>query len=291
MQERRTETIQVIDTHAHYWEPPRPDRPYDTAELARVDVEDAVSAEQLLGVLDDAGVEKVIQVTRSIMGYDNRYSLEGAARHPDRVRVFGRFDPAAPDMARRLETWLDQPYMTGIRLMLCFPPQDQWLLDGTLEPFWAKAEELDIPVAVYAPYQARTLGDVARRYPGLRLLVDHLALRVHPVSDPVPPSPFLGWSDLLDLARVPNVFVKVSALPEATDERFPFPEAQQRLRQVYERFGPDRLLWGSNYPPTLRVCSYREAVDFIRTACDFLSPEDRAKILGGTAKRVLRLPW
>ncbi|MFC2059241.1 amidohydrolase family protein, partial [Chloroflexota bacterium] len=64
-------------------------------------------------------------------------------------------------------------------------------------------------------------------------------------------SPFEHWSDVLDLVQVPNIYLKVSALPEATHERYPFPKAQEYMRQVYERFGPDRMIWGSNYPVTL----------------------------------------
>ena len=96
---------------------------------------------------------------------------------------------------------------------------------------------------------------------------------------------------MLDLVHVPKVYLKVSYLPEATSEQYPFPEAQGYLRQVYERFGPDRMNWGSNYLPTLRVCSYKEALDFVREACDFIPLADREKILGGTAIRVLGLPW
>ena len=77
----------------------------------------------------------------------------------------------------------------------------------------------------------------------------------------------------------------------ATHEGFPFPAAQARVREAYDRFGPDRLLWGSNYPLTTRVCTYTEAVDLIRVACGFLTEEDKAKVLGDTARKVFRLPW
>ncbi len=272
----------VIDTHAHFWERPA------TAPQASESGE-PVSSEQLLAAMEQAGVDKVIQVTRSLMGYDNRYSLEGAARYPDRFRVFGRFDPAAPNVVSRLRSWLDQPYMIGIRLMLIAPPEDGWLQDGTLEPFWAEAERLDIPIAVYAPHQVSRLAAVGERHPGLRLLVDHLGLRVFRVDEP--PSPFEDWDDIFKLVAVPNTFLKVSGLPEATSERYPFPRAGRYLRELYERFGADRLMWGSNYPVTLHVCSYQESLDLVRVACDFISAGDREKILGGTAKRVLRLPW
>lgn len=274
----------IVDTHAHYWEAESPERPYDPDGLR---IGDPVEVDPMLAEMDRAGVDKLIQVTPSLMGWDNRYALEGAARHPDRIRVFGRFDPTKPDVAGRLTGWLDQPYMIGIRFTL-FPAQIPWLTDGTLDPFWVAAERLDIPVAVYAGDRAPLLGDVARRHPGLRLLVDHLTLHYSPNRAS---RVFDRWPEVLALAAVPNVYLKVSYLPEATSEAYPFPRAQDYLRQIYETFGPDRMLWGSNFPPSLRVASYRESVDFVRDGCAFLPRADREKILGGTAIKVLRLPW
>ena len=272
----------IVDTHVHYWEPESPERPYDPGGMR---LGDPVSVEDLLAAMEVAAVDKIIQVTPSIMGWDNRYALKGAARYPDKIRVFGRFDPTQPDIAGRLKNWIEQPYAIGLRFTL-FGPQSQSLTDGTLEPFWVEAEKLDVPVAVYASGQAKALGEVGRRHPGLRLLVDHLTLRYSEGR-----SSFEHWPDVLDLVHVPNVYLKVSYLPEATSEQYPFPEAQGYLRQVYERFGPDRMIWGSNYLPTLRVCSYKEALDFVREACNFIPLADREKILGGTAIRVLGLPW
>lgn len=272
----------VIDTHVHYWEPASAERPYDPNGM---NLGGHLLVEQLLKDMEAAGVDKIIQVTPSSLGFDNRYALEGAARHPDRIRVFGRFDPSLPDLPGRLRAYIAQPYMIGVRFTL-FGPHGTWLEDGTLEPFWTEAEKLDIPVAVYAAYQPKALAEVGRRHPGLRLLIDHFTLR-HSNRRPV----FEHWPDVLAMADVPNIYVKASYLPEGTSESYPFPKAQEYLKQAHDRFGPDRMLWGSNYPPTLRVCSYQESLDFIRVAADFIPPADREKILGGTALKVLRLPW
>lgn len=272
----------IVDTHVHYWEPERPDRPYDARGMR---VGAPVSVESLLATLDATGVDKIIQVTPSIMGDDNRYALEGALEHPHRIRVFGRFDPAKPDLFGRLREMMGQPYLIGLRFTI-FGRESSPLIDGTMEAFWREAEELDIPVAIYAADQPKEIGDVARRHPGLRLIVDHFTLHFRQGH-----SSFEHWPDVLALTDVPIVFFKASYLPEATSEEYPYPKAQQYLREAYERIGPDRLMFGSNYPPSLRVGSYQQAVDFVREACDFLPATDRDKILGGTAIRVLRLPW
>ena len=152
----------IVDTHVHYWEPESPERPYDPGGMR---LGDPVSVEDLLAAMEVAAVDKIIQVTPSIMGWDNRYALKGAARYPDKIRVFGRFDPTQPDIAGRLKNWIEQPYAIGLRFTLV-GTQSQSLTDGTIDPFWVEAEKLVVPVAVYASGQAKALGEVGRRTQG-----------------------------------------------------------------------------------------------------------------------------
>lgn len=274
----------VIDAHAHFWRRPR------RAEDAGGPIPDdpVVSADQLVTTAVAAGVDHVVHITRGVMGYDNRFSIEQAARHPDRMRVLCRFDPRPGDIVRRLESLLAEPGVVGLRVYDP-PPDDVWLTDGTLEPVFAACEQRDAPVGVYAPGRAAVLGEIARRHPGLTLLADHVAVSVlHSVASA---DRLAGWHDLLALEARPNVVVKVSGLPEVTEERFPFPRAQSLVREVYETFGAERLMWGSNFPPSARVCPYEESVELIRSACDFLSLADRAEIMGGTASRVFASRW
>jgi L-fuconolactonase len=267
----------ILDTHLHYWEADTPERPHDPQGA---NIGPPVPVEDLLVTTAAAGVERVIQVTPSCMGYDNRYALEGAARFPERIHgVFGRLDPAAPDIEQQLDEWHANPLTLGIRLTL-FPGGREWDANPVWEPFWRGCAERGIPVAVYAPLQVSGLAGVAAAHPTLTLLVDHCALSHDPAS-------LDQFDQVLDLERLPNVYLKVSYFPEATGEEYPFPRGQRMMREVYERFGADRLMWGSNYPPVLTVCSYEDALRFITEACDFLEPEHRAKILGGTARRVL----
>lgn len=269
----------IIDTHAHFWNLPKDVDPSTPGYGDR-----PISYDEILATMDEAGVDKLVQVTRTIQGHDNSYSIEGAARHPDRIRVLGRFHPLEPDMPARLREWIKQPYIVGIRLW--WPDID--LADPAFEPFWAESEKLDVALSVYGPSQAKAIGEIGRRHPGLRLIADHVAV---PVFHRAGSDNFERWDDVLNLDSVPSVSIKASGIQEATDEAYPFPKAREYMKQLYERVGADRLMWGSNYPPTLRVCSYKEAVDFIGEGCDFISAADKTKILGGTATRVLRLPW
>jgi predicted TIM-barrel fold metal-dependent hydrolase len=275
--------VLVIDTHAHCWEAATPERPHGPGSES---AGPPVTVENLLAAMDAAGVDKVTHITRGLMQFDNRYTLESAALHPDRMCAFGTLDPTVAGIAERLATWLDSPYMLGVRLMLMTSEESGWMSNGSMDAFWDAAERYNVPVALYAPFQVQATANAARRHPGLRLLVDHLALW-HSAG----PTTFQSWSELPELLPLPNVYLKASILPEATGERSPYPAAQQYMREIYERFGADRIMWGSNYPVCLKAGTYRESVDFVREACDFIPARDRATILGGTAARVLGLPW
>lgn len=274
----------IIDTHIHYSEPDSPDRSYDPEFVATYPnrtLTKGLLVEELVGEASQAGVDKVVQVTQTKMGYDNRYSLEGAARYPDKILgVIGRFDPLAPDIEARLAVFAAQPFMLGVRYTLLTQRTGPWLRDRVLDGFFAAAEKLDVAVQIFAPYRGAEMRNAARRFPGIRFLIDHMAL------NHAPPRPlddvFRGWRDVLKLAEEPNVWIKVSYFPEAArfSEHYPFPGAQQRFRELYEHVGAQRLVWGSNFPPVAKACTYREALDFVRTHCNFLSTADRDAILG-----------
>jgi L-fuconolactonase len=274
----------IIDTHAHFWrQPPQTNTSGVAAHHAPIEVDEFVRH------MDEAGVDKLLQITRSVMGFDNSYSLQGAAAYPDRIRVLGRINPRAPDLTAQLDGWLGQPGMVGIRLMAVNADEASCFDDGTMSRFWPEAEKREIPISLYAPDRSRLVGEVADRHPGLSLIVDHIGMRVFDIFERPPPMD--DWPDLMALARHPNITIKVSGIPEAMVERHPFPKSQQRVQEIYDRFGADRMMWGSNYPPTTQICTYRQTVDLIASQCSFLTAADRQKILSATAAAKFRLPW
>jgi L-fuconolactonase len=224
-------------------------------------------------------------VTRTIMGDDNSYSLEGARRHPERFRVLSRVDALRPDLLARLDEAAADPLVVGIRVHY-LPPEEKRLTDGTLDPLWAALQSRSLPVSVYAPHHLEQLVGVAQAHPELTMVIDHAACVVDPASDPT--QRFDGWRFLPTLSQLPNVLMKVSGLAEATDERHVFPRATDRLRQLCDHFPASRLMWGSNYPPSARVSDYEMSPELVRSA-DFLGNDERAEILAGTAVRVFGL--
>jgi predicted TIM-barrel fold metal-dependent hydrolase len=271
----------IVDSHTHYIEPDRPGRPYVNKAAMH-----PLSFDEIAAGADAAGIDRVVQVTASTMGDDNRYSFEGFEARPDKVLgVVGRFDPIASRVRERLKEYREQPGALGIRLTLFHDWSRPWLRDRALDPFLDAAAELDVPVCIHAPGQTRELLATVQRHPAVRFIVDHMNIRHEPGM--TAPTAFGEWPVLRALATRPNTWIKVSYFPEAAmgSEKFPYPTAQRRFRELYDEAGAARLVWGSNYPVVTRACGWREALDFMRVECDFLAPADRDAILGGNFLR------
>ncbi len=263
----------VVDAQIHVWSPDVSTRPWPAGRTVHAHGP-ALAAEQVLRVMDDAGVARAVLVPPSWIGDDNTDSLEAARRWPDRFAVMGRFDPTAPDARERLQRWREQQGMLGVRLTFHLPLWSAWLTDGTLDWFWAEAERLELPLMIFVPGQAPAVGPIAARHPRLRLILDHLARRGGLKDE----AAFADLDEVLALARHPSVAVKVSCLPSYSSEPYPFPGLARHLRRVYDAFGPRRMLWGTDY--SRLPVPYRDAVRHVREGLDFLSAEDRAWVLG-----------
>jgi L-fuconolactonase len=264
----------IIDAHAHIWPRAHPQAastwhaPHLVAEL--------------FATLEAAGVQSAIQVTPSPERFDNSYGLAAAAKHPGHLQVFGRLDPRAPEPERRLAEWMHEPAARGVRISFF---GDHAAGDGdmvALEPFWAAAERLAVPISLFAPDSLHEALDVLERHPRLPLIVDHLGLGVYPGC----PDPFAGTRLLPEFAAFEQVRVKVSALVEVSAERFPFRDVHEHLAAALGSFGASRLIWGSNYPVIRAKCSYAEALGYLRH-CEFLSTEDLRWMLTGTISALL----
>ncbi len=272
----------IVDCHTHYLEPEVPGRPY-----AYPATMGPIPHAEIARLADEAGINCVVQVTASTMGEDNRYSFEGAAALPGKVLgVVGRFDPIAPGVEDRLREYATQPKQLGIRITLFHSPAAvHWLDDRALDPFLVAAAKIGVAICIHAPFQNAVLRQTVERHPGVRFIVDHMGIRHE--RDQTVATAFRQWALLLEIAALPNAWIKCSYFPEAAmgSEGYPYPTAQQRFRELVDHAGAQRLVWASNFPPVQRACSWKQALDFVRTESTFLSPADRAAILGGNYLR------
>ncbi len=284
----------ITDSQVHLWEAHRPDRPWPPEEVphrifvaapgARPHREEPLGATEMVGMMNAVGVARAVIVPPSPAGDENFTALEAVQRYPDRYGIMGRFNPGAPGARARLETWLEQPGMLGIRLTFHKPQWAPWLADGSIDWFWAGCERLGIPVMVLLPGRLDTVPAIAGRFPGLTLVLDHMARRSAGRDDDC----FADLDELLALARFPNVSVKASSAPCYSTQPFPFHNIAPYLRRIFEAFGPQRTLWGSDM--TRLQCTYAECLEHFLYHLDFLRGEDKAWVMGRAIAALLKWP-
>jgi L-fuconolactonase len=224
--------------------------------------------------MDEAGVDRAIVIPPSWEGDRNDLVLEAARLHPDRFAAMGRLAISRPESRALVPEWKRQPGMLGIRLTFHHEDERRWLFDGTADWIWPAAERARVPIMLYVPGSVSAVEKIAGRHPGLRLVIDHLALGVHARGNLA----FVELADVCRLARCPNVAVKASALPCHSTQPYPFRDLHPHIRRVYDAFGPKRMFWGTDW--TRLPCPWREAVTLFTEELPWLTAEDKEWIMG-----------
>ncbi len=264
----------IVDAQVHIWDADRPDRPWPAGRAAQAQKPYPVTKEMVLAAMDEAGISRAVVIPPSWEGDYNDLVLDAAQSHPDRFAAMGRLTLDKPESRALVPGWKSQRGMLGIRLTFHIPEHRKILLEGKADWLWPIAERCGIPIMVYAPTLVREIEKIAARHPGLRFVIDHLALGVHARGNLA----FVELADVVRLARLPNVAVKASALPCHSTLPYPFRDLHPHIRRVYDAFGPKRMFWGTDW--TRLPCPWREAVTLFTEELDWLTEDDKAWIMG-----------
>ena len=189
----------IVDAQVHLWGANTPERPWPPGRDHLAQKPYPVTKELILAGMDEAGIDRVVLVPPSWEGDRNDLALQAAAMHPDRFAVMGRIDLGTPQPGL-IPAWREQPGMLGLRFTFHRGEQRAWLTDGTAEWAWKACEDAGVPVMVFVPGSVPATGEVAERYPGLKLVIDHLACAGEPG-----PERFDHLPEVLALAKYPNI--------------------------------------------------------------------------------------
>jgi predicted TIM-barrel fold metal-dependent hydrolase len=276
----------IIDSGVHVWRAAGPDRPWQPGREPHLPT--PIGYDDLSVMMAEAGVDRAILVPPSWEGERIDYSLEAAAKYPDRFAVMGRIPIEQPQARETLETWKSHPGMLGVRLTFHHAWDRPWMSDGTADWFWPAAERLGIPVMLNAPTLQAEIAEIAVRHPGLRLILDHMG-RVKGMRDATLAE---AVEQTLPLAKHPNVSVKLTQIPECSSPPYPYRSTQPYVRRLIEAFGPQRAFWGTDLSAMLSrtTCTYRQAVTMFTEEMKFLSSDDLDWIMGRGLAECLAWP-
>jgi predicted TIM-barrel fold metal-dependent hydrolase len=169
-------------------------------------------------------------------------AIEAVRKYPNRFAIMGRFyldDPNGRDLVAR---WKERPGMLGLRFYFQRAAQAGLDDQGSLDWLWPAAERAGLPVALATALFLPTVGQIAERHQGLKLIVDHMA---------VPPgssgqSAYRFQPKLPALAKYPNVAVKATGQPGYAEDVYPFRSFHQHLHRCFDAFGAERMFWGTD---------------------------------------------
>jgi predicted TIM-barrel fold metal-dependent hydrolase len=272
--------MMLIDSQVHAYERNHPGRPW----AGFLTGPDEVTGGAMVAAMEAVGVAGAVLVSPfSLYGYDASYALEVYQQHPGRFGLVKPVNPTDPAVAETIADWAATPGTIGIRLMLQRDAATD-PADPGLNRVLAAAAQHHLPVNIMGTGRLEQVAQMVARHPQTQVVIDHLGLP-QPFEPPAPPEPFADLPKLLALAQYANVAVKISGACTLSHAPFPFPDIWDPLARIFDAFGLQRCLWGTDWTRAVKVVSYRDGVEAFRVT-DRLSDSDKAMLMGEALTRV-----
>jgi L-fuconolactonase len=274
----------IIDAHQHLWRIGQNGHEWPTPDL------DALyrdfGPDDLTAACNGLNIDGTVLVQSQPSDADTQWMLAVASVTPLIRGVVGWTDLAASDASQRIAFLARQPKLKGLRPMLQGLPQDDWILHEAVRPALDAmiAHDLAFDALVYTRHLP-FIGQLARRYPDLRIVIDHGA------KPPLGyPEDMARWRDeIAAVAQNTNVSCKLSGLLTETAADQGGDVLTPCADHLLAIFGPDRLMWGSDWPVVLLKDSYSR---WFNWTLRWLADKPRTTqtiIMGETARRFYQL--
>ena len=269
----------TIDSQVHAYERDRPERPWAGTLQGPAEV----TGDDMVAAMDAVGVDGALLVSPfSMYRYDASYALEVYAKHPNRFGLIRPFDPDSETIDEDLAQWTGTAGVVGARIMLS---NLEYEADHPgLNAILAAAGRIGVPVNVMCSTRLPIFRELARRNPGTQMVVDHLGI-AQPPAPPAPPEPFADLPDVLALAELDNVAIKISGAGTLSHQPFPYPDIWEPLRRIFDAFGFERCLWGTDWTRAVNSLTYEQGVEAFQVT-DQLSDDERSVLMGGSLAKI-----
>ena len=278
-----------VDVHVHVFAKLSDEYPRGVSGLAPADKE--ATAEQLLREMDAADIDKTVLIDMGGTQIDeHRYVTHCVQKWPDRFTATGLVDADDPDPPARLKELVDATDIEGIRVGDLGDRHATRAEDLKAYSLFQCAAELGVNINIYAG-SANIAGVemLAAAFPGLNISLDHLGVMPSTPSivdrwgrprfddEPLPPA---TYPRVIDMAQFRNVYIKVSGEYAFSKKPWPYDDMKPMVEQIYQAYGPDRMMWCTDSPWILEEPGYQKLVDLIDFHLPSLSKAEKDKIMG-----------
>jgi len=269
----------IIDSQIHAYEANTPKRPWHSVP----NWPPHATGDEMVVEMDKVGVDGAIFISSfSMYRYDASYAVEVQQAHPGKFGIVKPLDPTDMAIADVVAEWKKTPGAVGVRIMV---PKESGrdVNDTGLERILRAAAQYDFPVNMLCWGNVDLGTALVDRYPETKFIIDHLGI----MQPRVPPAPAEPWSDLpkiLDLAKRQNAVIKISGACTLSQKPYPFPDIWDPLAQIFDAWGFERCLWGTDWTRAFAVVNYQQAVEPFRLT-DRITNSERAMLMGGACAK------
>ncbi|PYT31030.1 MAG: amidohydrolase [Acidobacteria bacterium] len=275
----------IIDTHLEVWTLD-PKFPFHHPEHPEARPEIAAPIENEVQEIRDYGLRYAVLINPRYYGWDNSYISYSLHRYPDLFVAHGLLNPEDPKAPERLRYWIREHGFQGMRFSPLYHPQSTWMNSKALYPLWREAERRGAVFNFYIlPHQMPMLEEMASRFPGVKIVVDHLGEPDLKAADP-----WQNFRKMFRLKKFSQVWISASEPYEISLTKFPHHDIRPFFKAVYEEFGGRKLIWGTGYPRPRWELPMDKELEFVNSVLDFYSAEDRELILGKNALNIWKFP-
>jgi L-fuconolactonase len=277
----------IIDSHCHAWtrwpyQPPVPDD------------EQRGKIEQLINEMDLNGVDQALVVCAQIEHNpeNNAYIAEQVTRFAPRLHqvidLDSEWSPTyhTAGASERLKKMIDQLPIKGFTHYLKPDDDGAWLTSDEGQKLFQVAADHNLIASISClPHQQPAIRRAAERFPSIAILCHHMGWVKADEGEA-----HIGLKHVLESAKLPNIYIKLSGFAYATsiNWNFPYVDTHDVVRAEYEHFGAQRMCWGSDYPVVRFFMTYRQSLEAFRHHCAFVSESDKGWILGKTLAELLK---
>jgi len=270
----------IIDSQVHAYERNHPGRPW----VGTLVGPEEMTGDQMAAAMDEVGVDAAVLVSPfSMYGYDPSYALEVGAKHPRRFCLIRPVDANDPGVAKTVADWATKKGAVGVRIMMRDNVSTDPADPGINRVLQAAARH-SLAVNLLCWGRQEQAGQLAARNLNTQIVIDHLGLQ-QPFEPPPPAQPWADLPKVLALAQYPNVAIKISGACTLSREHFPYKDIWDPLGRIFDAFGMNRCLWGTDWTRAVKLLTYREGVEAFRVT-DRLSDSDRALLMGESLTRI-----